>query len=334
VDIPDPKSLGSHDVILKIAAVGICGSDVHYWSHGRCGPFIMKAPLILGHETSAQVVAIGSKVKNLKPGDRVGMEPGIPCRMCRHCRGGNYNLCPDITFLATPPYGGSLTQYVTHAADFCFKIPQSMSYEEAALLEPISVGIQACRRAGIKPGSVVLITGLGPVGLVSMLVAKISGAIKLIGVDMNEERLKVAKKFGADVVFSPREDKLIEKLKEYDITEVIECSGADQAISLAIHACAPGGKVVLIGRGAKSEQTIPLFDAADKELTLLGSFRYHDTYPTAVELVASGMLKVKDLVTHRFHFTLKDVQEAFEIAETSKDGAIKVMIHVNDFAHV
>jgi len=307
--------------------VGICGSDVHYWAHGKCGPFEVKGPLVLGHESSGIVAAVGEGVTDLKPGDRVAIEPGVPCRVCVHCRGGHYNLCPDVVFLATPPFDGSLAGYIEHPADFCFKMPSHVTFEEGALLEPLSVGVQACRRSGVRVGSHVLITGAGPIGLVCLLVARASGATKIILTDLMEHRLQIAKKLGADAVFKSDDPQILTKLKEFSpITQTMECSGSDNALVLAIRATAPGGKVVSIGRGAKPTQNIPLFEAADKEVDILGSFRYHDTYPAALELVATGQVNVKPLVTH--HFTLNQAQQAFETAEVGKDGAIKVMIHV------
>jgi L-iditol 2-dehydrogenase len=200
--------------------------------------------------------------------------------------------------------------------------------EEGALLEPLSVGVQACRRGGVTAGSHVLITGAGPVGLVSLLVAKASGATKVIVVDLMENRLQVALKIGADAAFKSDDPKLLESLKKYyPITQCLECSGADSAISLAVRAAAPGAKIVTIGRGAKDYQSIPLHEASDKEVDILGSFRYHDSYPTALELVASGKVNVRPLVTH--HFSFNDSQKAFETAEVGKDGAIKVIISVS-----
>jgi len=325
-EIPKPKP---NNVLLKVHTVGICGSDVHYWAHGKCGPFEVKGPLVLGHETSAIVAAVGQGVKHLKPGDRVAVEPGVPCRTCIHCRGGSYNLCPDVVFLATPPVDGSLATYIEHAADFCYKMPDHMTFEEGALLEPLSVGIQACRRSGVKAGSHVLITGAGPVGLVCLLVAKASGATKIIVTDMMENRLDVARKLGADAAYKSSDTDILSKISQfYPITQSLECSGADSALTLAIRATSPGGKIVSIGRGAKPIQNIPLFEAADKEVDIYGSFRYHDTYPAALEIVASGRVNVKPLVTH--HFNLRQSQEAFEVAETGRDGAIKVAIQVSD----
>jgi len=287
--------------------------------------------LILGHECSGIIHAVGDNVTNVKPGDRVAIEPGIPCRFCKFCRSGHYNLCPDVHFLATPPIDGSLAQFIEHASDFVYKMPEHMSYEEGALLEPLSVAVHACDRGGVKAGSHVLITGAGPVGMVCLLVARASGATKVWITDMLEHRLALALKMGATGVFKasdPIPDVVKKLAAEGGVTHSIECSGHDGAISLCIKATNPGGKLLSIGRGHADNQVIPLFEAADKEIDILGSFRYHGTYAKGLELVATGQVNLKHLVSHRF--TLEQVQAAFETAETGKDGAIKVAITISN----
>jgi len=317
------------NVLIRIHTVGICGSDVHYWAHGKCGPFEVNGPIVLGHESSGIVEAVGPKVTNLKKGDRVAIEPGVPCRYCINCRNGRYNLCPNVKFLATPPFNGSLANFISHAADYCYVMPEHMTFEEGALLEPLSVGVHACRRAGVNVGSHVLITGAGPIGLVLMLVARASGATKIIITDMMENRLEIAKKLGADHVLLASDPDAVNKIRGFSnsISQAFECSGASQALTIAIRATCQGGKLISIGRSSQPLQNIPLFEAADKEIDILGSFRYHDTYQQALELVASGQINVKPLVTHRY--TLLESQNAFEQAETGSDGAIKIVIVVN-----
>jgi len=288
----------------------------------------MNAPLVLGHESSGIVVSVGEGVTHLAPGDRVAIEPGVPCRRCKHCRSGKYNLCPDVQFLATPPYDGSLSTYIEHPSDFCYKMPDHMTFEEGALVEPLSVAVHACGRGGIKAGSHVLITGAGPIGLVCLIVARASGATKIVVTDVMENRLQVAKDLGADLTLNATDPEIVDKIKAYgDITHTIECSGSEQALTLAIRATSPGGKILSIGRSPRPLQNIPLFEAADKEIDILGSFRYHDTYPIALELISSGQINVKPLVTH--HFSFDQVGEAFEVAETGRDGAIKVTIQIS-----
>lgn len=330
--IPEPKD---DEVQISMTAVGICGSDVHYWVHGSIGPFVVKDKMVLGHESAGIVSKCGKNVKNLKVGDRVAFEPGIPCRYCDQCKLGRYNLCKDIAFCATPPYHGTLTRFYCQAADFCFKLPDHVSFEEAACLEPLSVGVHACERADIHIGQNVLITGAGPIGLVNILVARARGATKIIITDIDENRLTVAKKFGADVTVNSKTgcgdgspqavaQKLIEGLGGVEPDIAIECSGAETALTTAILACKPGGTVVLVGMGGPMSK-VPIVEATIKEIDLKGSFRYANNYQTALDLVASGRVDVKPLITH--HFKLEETLQAFETAKTGKDGAIKVIIH-------
>jgi len=322
--IPQPKP---HEVLVKMKSIGICGSDVHYWTHGRIGDFIVKAPMVIGHESSGVVEDVGSAVTHLKKGDRITLEPGVPCRMCDYCKTGRYNLCPDILFMATPPVDGSMVNYYCHAADFCFKLPDHVSLDEGAMCEPLSVGIHACNRAGVTIGSKVLITGAGPIGLMCLLAARAAGASEIILIDIKEDRLEVAKKLGATDVISATADVVAELKKRgfgsVDIT--IECSGAEPAIRTAIKATRSGGVVVLVGLGP-AEIKMPIVDAAVREVDIRGIFRYANCYPKALALIASGKVDVKPLITH--HFSLKDVIKAFETARDGTGGAIKVAIHL------
>jgi len=324
---PIPKP-GQQDVLVAIKTVGICGSDVHYWTHGRIGDFIVNSPMVLGHESSGVVEEVGSSVKHLKKGDRITLEPGIPCRYCDFCKAGRYNLCPDVKFMATPPIDGSLTNYFTHPADFCYKLPDHVSFDEGALCEPLSVGIHACNRANVSLGSKVLIMGAGPIGLMCLLAAKACGATTVILADIKESRLKVAMELGATTTIIATQDVFSELnnkgIGQVDIT--IECSGAESAIRTSIKATKSGGVVVLVGLGP-SEIKLPIVDAAVREVDIRGIFRYANCYPKALALISSGKVDVKPLITH--HFQLKDVLDAFVTARDMVDGAIKVCIHVN-----
>jgi len=325
---PIPKP-GKNEVLIRIHSVGICGSDVHYWVNGCIGDFIVRGPMVLGHETSGVVAEVGSDVKNLKPGDRVAIEPGVPCRTCDYCKNGQYNLCPDIAFCATPPFDGTLARYFAHAADFCFKLPDHVSFEEGALLEPLSVAVQACRRANITLGDSVLICGAGPIGLVNLLTARAHGAAKICITDVDEHRLAVAKSLGADFTYQVSK-KDVRTLAEEVATlfgqkpdKTIECSGAEPSIQLAIYATKSGGTIVLVGLGP-AEVRLPIVNAAVREVDIRGVFRYANCYQVALAMVASGRINVKPLVTHRFK--LEESLKAFETAKTGADHAIKVMI--------
>jgi L-iditol 2-dehydrogenase len=284
--------------------------------------------MVLGHESSGLVEEVGSAVTTLKKGDRITMEPGVPCRMCRACKEGRYNLCPDVRFMATPPIDGSLANYITHPADFCFKIPDHVTFDEGAMCEPLSVGIHACNRAGVVIGSHVLITGAGPIGLMCLLAARAAGATTIVLIDVKEDRLKMAQSLGATATINATSDVVAEINKQglgpIDIT--IECSGAEPAIKTAIKATKSGGVVVLVGLGP-SEIKLPLVDAAVREVDIRGIFRYANCYPKALALISSGKVDVKPLITH--HFELKDVVKAFEVARDMSGGAIKVAITVN-----
>jgi len=323
--LPMPVA-GRKQVVIRIHTTGICGSDVHYWSHGRCGPFIVDGPIVLGHESSGLIVGVGEGVDHLRVGDRVAMEPGMRCRECQSCMEGRYNLCPAIRFFATPPVDGTLATFIVHPADFCFKLPEHVSFEEGALLEPLSVAVHACQRSVVTAGCHVLITGAGPIGLVCLLVSRALGATVVVVTDINEDRLAVAMKLGATAVYKADDPDLLTKLAQHNpINQTMECSGSEPALVTAIRATTGGGTIASIGRSGKPTQDIPLFEAMDKEINFIGSFRYRNSYPKALELVASGKVQVKELVTH--HFTFDQCQEAFETAESGKGGAIKCCIH-------
>ncbi|XP_043465405.1 sorbitol dehydrogenase-like [Leptopilina heterotoma] len=319
------------EVLLEMSCVGICGSDVHYLVAGRIGDFIVKEPMIIGHEASGTVVKLGKNVTNLKVGDRVAIEPGVSCRMCSFCKEGRYNLCPDMIFCATPPVHGNLRKYYKHAADFCFKLPDHMSMEEGALLEPLSCGVHACKRANVGIGSKVLILGAGPIGLVTLLVAKAMGASKIVITDLVQERLDMAKRLGADATMLIRKDatekdniKKVYELFDDQPDKTIDASGAQSSIRLAILATKSGGVAVLVGMGAPEVQ-IPLIDALVREVDIRGIFRYANDYKDALDLVASGKINVKPLITH--NFKIEETKKAFEAAMTPECKAIKVMIH-------
>ncbi|XP_029950553.1 sorbitol dehydrogenase [Salarias fasciatus] len=323
--VPEP---GPNDVVLQMHSVGICGSDVHYWQHGRIGDFVVTKPMVLGHEASGRVVKVGSAVKHLKIGDRVAVEPGVPREMDEFFKNGRYNLSPTIFFCATPPDDGNLCRFYRHSANFCYKLPDNVTFEEGALIEPLSVGIHACRRAGVTLGSTVLICGAGPIGLVSLLVAKAMGASKVIVTDLSAERLAKAEELGADFHLKvtkadgPQQvAKSVEDLLGAQPNCSIECTGAESCLQTAIYSTRSGGVVVVVGHGAPMV-TVPLMNAAIREVDIRGVFRYCNTWPMAISMLASGKVNVKPLVTHRF-----PLEQAGEAFETTRQGlGIKVML--------
>ncbi|XP_058825319.1 sorbitol dehydrogenase-like [Topomyia yanbarensis] len=327
--IPVPKD---DEVLLQMDSVGICGSDVHYLVNGRIGDFVLRKPMVIGHEASGIVAKVGSKVKHLQIGDRVAIEPGYGCRVCDFCKAGRYNLCDEMIFCATPPFDGNLTRYFTHPADFCFKLPAHVTMEEGALLEPLSVGVHACRRAQVGLGSEVLILGAGPIGLVTLITAKSMGASKIVITDLLQSRLDVAKELGADeTLVVERGASETEVVKQIHALfggapdKTIDCSGAEATSRLSILATRSGGCAVMVGMGAP-EVKLPLVNALAREVDIRGVFRYCNDYPAALSLVASGKINVKRLITH--HFNIEETLDAFNTSRHGLGGAIKVMIHV------
>jgi L-iditol 2-dehydrogenase len=327
-EINMPAALGPGDVLIAIRSVGICGSDAHYLTHGRIGNFVCDGPMTLGHESSGVVQAVGEGVTKLVVGDRVALEPGVPCGSCEFCKAGRYNICQSVKFAATPPVDGSLAHLFVHPESFSYKIPDSMSFDIAALLEPLSVGIYACRRAGVGLGHCVLITGAGAVGLLALVAARAAGAHRIFISDISQERLDVAKKMGADEVLliGQRDDEKSEAEKKaygerIGADACIECSGAESGAKLCIYGAKPGSCVVLVGMG-KPDMILPVLYASTREVGIRGIFRYCNTYPTAIALASSVDLSA--LITHRF--PLKDASKAFDCFLDREQFKVKIII--------
>lgn len=307
---------GPGEVLVRVGSVGLCGSDVHYYRHGRIGDHVVRGPLVLGHEAGGRIVATGAGVGSDRLGERVSMEPGVPCRRCEQCRTGNYNLCPDVRFFATPPVDGAFCEYVTHDADFTYAVPDGVSDDAAGLLEPLSVGIWACRKAAVTVGSRVLIAGAGPIGIATVQVARAAGAAAIVVTDIAAERLDSAgwlgatdTRLGGSVLDDVRADAFI------------DCSGAADAVHAGVGAVRPGGRAVLVGLGA-DDVSVPTAAVQQREVTVCGTFRYANTWPTAIGLAASGAVDLDGMVTG--HFTLDDVVDA--IAASDDPRTVKSVV--------
>lgn len=329
-DRPVPEIQDPHYVKLKVRKTGICGSDIHYYTHGSIGRFVVEKPMVLGHESAGEVVEIGAAVTTLKVGDKVAMEPGVPSRYSDEYKSGHYNLCPHMAFAATPPYDGTLARYYLLPEDYCFKLPDNVSLEEGALAEPLSVGVHVSRLGNVKPGDVVIVFGAGPVGLLTASCALAFGASKVISVDIVESRLEIAKtQLGIPYTFKPEKGdsyqdsaEKIWKLLGEKPNVAIDASGAEASINTAIKVLKEGGTYVQAGMG-KDIINFPIAEFCIKELKASGSFRYgYGDYKLAVEFIASGKVPVKKLITHRFKF--KDAEEAFKTV--MRGEAIKAII--------
>lgn len=327
-----PQLSSPKDVIVAINYTGICGSDVHYWDHGKVGHFKVENPMVLGHESAGTVVEVGSAVKGLRPGDKVAIEPGSPCRWCAECLSGRYNLCPDIVFAATPPYHGTLTGFWAAPFDFCYKLPQDVSLQEGALIEPLAVAVHIVKQAQITtiPGASVVVMGAGPVGILCGAVAKAFGATKIIGVDVILSKLEFAKRFGfTHVYLSQRisaEDNAKALLDQCGLDGgadiVIDASGAEPSIQASLHIIRTGGTYVQGGMG-KADINFPIMALCQKEVTAKGSFRYGPgDYKLAVELVASGNVQVNKLITRVVDF--RDAENAFHTVKEGHTGKVLI----------
>lgn len=311
--VPEP---GPGEVLVEVGAVGICGSDVHYYEHGRIGPFVVEAPMVIGHEAAGTVVAVGEGVDPARVGELVALEPGVPCRHCEQCLAGRYNLCPDIVFFATPPVDGAITRLVTLDAEFAFPAPEGLDAEQAAMAEPVSVGVWACRKAGVVAGDRVLVTGAGPIGLLAGQVARAFGATKVSITDVSDFRLGVATELGLD---AHRADQPL--TDEYDV--LLECSGAPVAVKTGLAALARAGRAVLVGMGP-DEVPIDVPLVQSRELSVTGTFRYARTYPLALQLIASGAVDVRRLITH--HFGLEETEAALTASRREPESIKSIVL--------
>jgi L-iditol 2-dehydrogenase len=308
---PDP---GRGEVAVSVQVVGVCGSDTHYYTHGAVGRFVVETPLVLGHEAAGVISAVGEGVDNVSPGDRVAIEPGVACGKCRYCRQGHYNLCPFMAFMATPPHNGALTKTLVTKSQNVYVLPDEMTFEEGALLEPLSVGIWANQKAGTSLGDHVLISGAGPVGLLAAEVARALGASSIDLVDINETRLSVAAAHGFGVRNVARDPFDKKGDGSYDL--LIECSGAPGALDLGLWQVHAGGRAVMVGIPGSASVTLSLPALHDREMSVSTIFRYANTWPTAIELVQSGRVHISDLITHRF--PLSEAAKALIVARTDE----------------
>lgn len=313
-------NLEPDQVLVQVAAVGVCGSDVHYYQHGKIGPYVVDEPLILGHELSGTITAVGAAVDPRRVGSRVAVEPQRPCRLCAQCKAGRYNLCPSMEFYATPPIQGAFCEYVAIQSDFAFDIPESVSFEAAALIEPLSVGIWAAQRANIKLGSRVLIAGAGPIGLIMAQVARAFGAKDVYITDVNEDRKNFALKYGATAGLDPRTD----DIEGLGVDVFIDASGVAAAVSQGIKAVGPAGRAILVGMG-NDDVILPVSHIQNNEIWVSGVFRYANTWPLGIQLLESGQVNLDVLVTHKYG--LDEVDEALNSGRLP--GALKTIVEPN-----
>ena len=326
-EIPVPKD---NEVLVKLEYVGICGSDLHYYETGAIGDYVVEPPFVLGHEPGGTVVEVGRNVKHLKAGDRVALEPGKTCGHCEFCKTGNYNLCPDVVFFATPPVDGVFQEYVAHEADLCFKLPDHVSTMEGALIEPLAVGFHAAMQGGARAGQTAVVMGAGCIGLVTMMALKAMGVSRVYVVDIMEKRLEKALELGADGVIHAGQLDAVEELRKLTNGNgsdlVVETAGTQVTTVQAIHMAKKGAVIVLVGYSKSGEMTLPMSLVLDKELTFKTVFRYRHIYPMAIEAVAAGKVNLKGIVTDVFG--LDEVQKAMDYSVNNKADIVKAVIRI------
>jgi D-xylulose reductase len=329
-DFRSDEVLGPGDARIGIKNVGVCGSDVHYYLHGRIGDFVVEKPMVLGHEASGIVLELGSEVTHLKVGDRVCMEPGIPAPGSPSVLAGQYNLDPAVRFWATPPIHGCMRESVVHPAGFTFKLPENVSLEEGALVEPVAIGVYSADTAGIRPGDVALVFGAGTIGIVTALAALASGCSKVLLSDIKEKKLDIVRgNFSSNVVCvnSARQSlaEAVSALAPEGVDIVFEASGSPAITGTFTRYMRPGGRAVMIGMPS-APAPFDVVAAQAKEIRIMHIFRYRNMYPRTVKMISSGTLKVAPLITQVYEF--KDAIKAFDFAASMPEDAIKIMVRM------
>ncbi len=332
IDLSDVDKLGPNDVRIKLHTVGICGSDVHYYQHGRIGPFVVEAPMVLGHEAAGIVVERGAKVKHLQEGDRVCMEPGIPDPNSPASRLGMYNLDPAVRFWATPPIHGVLRPTVVHPAAYTFKLPDNVSFAEGAMVEPLAVGMHAAGKASITPGDQAVVIGAGPIGLVTALAALAGGCASVLITDVVQPKLDLAESLkpgairGINVARDSIKDHVNRQTDGWGADIVFECSGHAAAAASVFDLLAPGGRVVYVGMPGEPI-AYDVVAGQIKEARIEHVFRYAHVYPRALRLMGSGQLDIKPLITDTFTFAQS--KEAFDFCVRMPDTSVKAQIRMD-----
>lgn len=331
-EVPDPEIAGPGDVKIKMKVVGVCGSDIHYYLNGRIGSQIVDFPFTLGHEGAGEVVETGAGVRGVKPGDRIAIEPAMPCMECDQCVAGRPHTCRKLRFLGCPGQAeGCLSEYIVMPESSCFPVPDNMSYDEAVISEPLAIGVYSVRQALPVKGISAGVLGFGPIGMSVMLAAIAGGADRVFATDKINGRVKMASKTGAVWSGNPDAEDVVGKIIEREpggLDVIFECCGSQEAMDQAVDLVKPGGRIMIVG--------IPEFDkwsfSADKirrkEIRLINIRRQNHALEETLELLSSERIDIKPMITHRFDFG--NAGEAFELVSGYRDGVMKAMI---DYAH-
>lgn len=325
VERPRPEP-AADEVVVEVTDVGICGSDLHFYREGHLGDFVVEDPLVLGHESAGRVTAVGAAVEGIAAGDRVAIEPGAACLDCQRCKAGEYHLCPDVEFMATPGTDGAFVEAVAWPASFVHVLPEAVSTRAGALCEPLSVGIHAARQAAVGVDDRVLVTGAGPIGMVAMEAARAYGAGAVYVSDVVERKLDVASERGADGTVDVTARDLPAAVAEFTdgrgVEVVIEASGAPPVYGSALDAVRMGGTIACVGISSDTEIPFDFTRVTNKEVTVVGSYRYANTYPEAISLLRRGVADVEGMIDETYPFA--DLATALDAATTPE--TVKTMV--------
>ena len=329
-EVPIPES-GQGQALLQVLSVGVCGSGVHYYLDGGIGDDKIREPFVIGHEFSARVAAVGPGVDGPPVGTRVAVEPAIACGKCELCEEGHPNLCENILFCSTPPTPGALQEYIVHPAELCFPLPDEVDNDQGAMLEPLGIALHAVRLAKLRPGDTVAILGSGPIGLLTLQVARISGARAVWMTDLIPERLALAKELGATGTFKADEGDpvawILDQTGGRGVDVAFESAWAEETVAQAAHVARKGGRLLMIGIPREDEALFPGHTVRRKGLTIKYVRRMKHTYPRAIAMVADGLIDVDRIVTHRY--PLEKVDEAYDLVASRTDGVMKVVVEVS-----
>ena len=331
-DVPRPELTGQRDVLLRVCAVGVCGSDVHYYTTGRIGEHVVEFPWVVGHEPAGVVAEAGSEVTGLAPGQRVVIEPAISCGQCDQCRRGRRHTCLHIAFISSPTERpGALADCIVMPAEACYPMPDGMTMAQGALTEPLSIGLYAQRLAAAPPGAAIAILGTGPIGLSVLLALRDAGPATIYATDLLEPRLALARRFGAEWTASPGQRDIVAAIGErepHGLDVVFECAGEQSTLDQAVDLLRPGGTLLMIGIPETERVSFNIDRLRRKEIRIQNVRRQNECVAPAIERVASGAIDVDPLVTHRF--PLEEAQAAFDLVANYRDGVVKAVIDVNE----
>ena len=330
-EVPEPRLIHADKVLLRIDRVGVCGSDVHYYASGKIGEQAVEFPATIGHECSGTVVETGAEVNQLRPGDRVAVDPAMVCGECDQCRTGRSNTCRHIQFMGTPGQApGAVADYRVVPAENCLPIPESMTLDQAALIEPLSIGLYAVRLAGVGPAARVAILGCGPIGLSVLLSAKAVASCSAYVTDLFDERLAAAARCGADWTGNPRRQDVVAEIARLEpdgLDWVFDCAGDPECVDQALRLLTPGGKLMLVGIPPSLHVPFHAHLMRTKEIAFQAVRRQRGCVGPAIELVAGGQINTGELLTHRF--PLDQIAEAFELVAGYRDGVIKAILDLS-----